>query len=162
MNYLPDILLSILVLALLFITFFIIQERKYREKVKRAFEGREEMSPPDFYAAYFKPEDVSMDIVTRVIRILEQELGEDLSRLSAEDDFTKNLSFFFDNDSMFEVELVLRLEEEFGITITDAEAGDLTWNFTLRNVINLVNDKLSSKTTDSHHPPAESAGDLTR
>jgi hypothetical protein len=71
MHYLLYVVLGTLILALLFVPFFIIQERKYREKINRAFEGREEMSPPDFYAAYFKPEDGSLDIVTRVIRVLE-------------------------------------------------------------------------------------------
>ncbi len=77
-------------------------------------------------------------------KILEDELDADLSRLSVEDDFSQNLSFFWAYDSMADVEIVTRLEEEFRIKITDAEAGR---THTVEDIVNLVWNKLSPAST---------------
>ena len=45
------------------------------------------------------------DVVDDVRKVLELHLNADLSRLHAEDDFSKNLKFFFDRESMVDVEM---------------------------------------------------------
>jgi acyl carrier protein len=65
-----------------------------------------------------------------------------MSRLSAEDDFSKNLNFFWQYDSMADVEIVVRLEKEFDIKITDVEAERTK---TVEDLVNLVWLKLQQR-----------------
>jgi acyl carrier protein len=92
-----------------------------------------------FYQRYFQQRGVPDHIPIRVRRILEQELGVDLSRLAAKDDFTTNLKFFWDLDSLADAAIVRRLEEEFGIAIADEE---LQYTRTVSDIIELVWSKL--------------------
>jgi acyl carrier protein len=85
---------------------------------------------------------VPADVVIEFRRVLEDELGVDLSRLSAEDDFNRNLSSFWEFDSMADVELIIRLEEEFRIKIKDNEAQQAT---TIAEMVNLVWNKLRQR-----------------
>jgi len=100
----------------------LLDSEERRKKIDAAFAGREPLDDRTFYERYFINRGVSADVVGRFRRVLEDELGADLSRLSAEDDFERNLSFFWEFDSMADVELIIRLEKEFGIKIKDAEA----------------------------------------
>ncbi len=62
-----------------------------------------------------------------------------MSRLRAEDDFSKNLSFFWDFDSMANVEIVLAIEEHFQIKIADPEAEN---THTVSELVQLVSSKI--------------------
>ncbi len=75
-------------------------------------------------------------------RILEEEFGVDLSRVSADDDFAQNLSFIADYGSLDAVEVVMRLEEEFRIEISDAEVEHST---SVEGIVNMVWNKLSQR-----------------
>jgi acyl carrier protein len=46
---------------------------------------------------------------------------------------------------MFEEELILLLNEEFDIEITDAETWDLMKSFSVRDIVVLVNKKVEAK-----------------
>ena len=120
----------------------ILGERKRKKKIERTFAGRESLDEQIFYERYFRSRDVPFFIVLKVRKILEDELNADLSRLRAEDDLTRNLSFFFEYDSWASIEIVERLEEEFGIKITDAEAEK---THTIEDIINLVWLKLRQR-----------------
>jgi acyl carrier protein len=74
-------------------------------------------------------------VVSKVRKILEDELYADLSRLAAKDDFSKNLSFFWQFESVANVEIVVRIEEEFEISIADPEAEQTQ---TVEELVNLV------------------------
>jgi len=100
----------------------LLDSEERRKKIQAAFAGREPLDDRTFYERYFINRGISADVVGRFRRDLEDELNADLSRLSAEDDFERNLSFFWEFDSMADVELIIRLEKEFGIKIKDAEA----------------------------------------
>lgn len=104
-------------------------------KIEEAFAGRPHQSPTDFYAAYFKAAGVPKEVVVGVRKVLEEQLDADLSRMVDSDDFSKNLSFFWDFDSMADVEVVCALEQEFKIKITDEEAGN---SQTVREIVELV------------------------
>jgi acyl carrier protein len=69
-------------------------------------------------------------------------LHADLSRLAAEDDFKKNLSFFWQFESVADVEIVVRIEEEFEISITDYEAERTQ---TVEELVNLVWQKVRQR-----------------
>jgi acyl carrier protein len=58
-----------------------------------------------------------------------------MSRLNLDDDFSQNLSFFWDYDSMANVEIICSLEEKFKIKILDKEAEETK---TVNDIVNLV------------------------
>ena len=74
--------------------------------------------------------------------ILQEHLGYDLSRIYKEDDFTTNLALFFELDDMVDVEIVMALEEEFSIKITDDEAKNA---HTIEDIILLAWSKCNAK-----------------
>ena len=106
-----------------------------KKKMEAAFAGRPQLTAEDFYQQFFRAQGVPEEIVIGVRKILEEQLGADLSRLVASDDFSQNIGFFFEYDSMADVEIVCALEEEFSIKITDEEATNAK---TIRDIINLV------------------------
>jgi acyl carrier protein len=137
--YLGQILILLALLALIGIPLSLWEGRKKKRKLEEAFAEREPLAEHAFYEKYFRARGVPADIVLKVQRILGDELNADLSRLSAGDDFSRNLSFFWEYDSMADVEIVMRLEEEFGIKIADAEAERAR---TVEDIVDLVWGKL--------------------
>jgi len=137
--YLGMIIGGFTLLIVLGIPLALWEGRAKRKKMELAFAGREPLSEDSFYERYIQSRGVPANVVVKIRRILEDELNADLSRLSAEDDFSRNLSFFWEYDSLADVEIVMRLEEEFSIKITDAEAGQTR---TVEDIVNLVWRKL--------------------
>ena len=66
-----------------------------------------------------------------------------MSQLSAKDDFSKNLSFSWEYDSFADVEILLRIEDEFGVKISDGEAQNRT--NTVEKIVDLVWKKVQEK-----------------
>ena len=135
---LPVIVIAVFLAVAALISMFR-EKRIVNRKLEEVFSGRERRDPESFYENYFRNQGIPRDLVIRVREVLEDELGYDLSRLSAEDDLTGNLSVFYEHDSLVDVELVMRLEEEFGISIEDKEAEKAK---TIRNIIELVSRKV--------------------
>jgi|ERR1041384_377434 acyl carrier protein len=109
------------------------RERKQKqEKVTQAFAGREPLDAHQLWELYFRQYDVAPKTVAKIREIFSRMLEVDLSRIRDTDDFSKNLAFFWDFDSLVDVELVQELEQQFGITITDAEAEAMT---TLKHIV---------------------------
>lgn len=71
--------------------------------------------------------------------MLQSILDTDIAFLRDSDGFSKSLSFFWDFDSMANVELVQALEERFRIRISDQEAESVK---TVRQLIELVQRKV--------------------
>ena len=117
----------------------IFQSRRVNKKLDAVFAGRPPLDDEHFYDKYFRSHGMPPEIVGKVRRILEEEFDVDLSRLAATDDVARNLSFIVDYGSLDAVEVVIRLEDEFGIAITDTEAAQTT---TVYGIVNLVWDKL--------------------
>ncbi|CAG9185835.1 acyl carrier protein [Cupriavidus pampae] len=115
------------------------QKRKKAQKIDDAFSGRESLTSEAFYERYFLGLGVKTDVVAGIRAILEKQLDADMSRLRAEDAFTQNLSFFWDFDSMANVEIVVALEEHFQIKITDSEAEKTR---TVSELVQLVSRKV--------------------
>jgi len=133
-----SILAGIVVVA--FVVWSVRRESREKGKnVKEAFAGRESLTPEAFYDRYFLGIGVAPEVVFGIRKILEEQLGADMSRLRAEDDFSKNLSFFWDFDSMANVEIVLALEEHFQIKIADPEAEK---THTVSELVQLVSGKV--------------------
>ena len=111
-------------------------------KLETTFKDRVPLTNEEFYDKYYKDKGIPYYIVNGVKQTLETELDADLSRLSAKDDFSKNLSFFWDYDSLADVELVLSLEKLFSIKFDDSEAEKM---HTIDEIIFAVTDKLNQK-----------------
>jgi acyl carrier protein len=119
------------------------ESREKARKIKEAFAGREPLTPEEFHERYFLDLGVAPEIVIGIRRILEEELDADMSCLHSEDDFSRNLGFFWDFDSMADVELIMALEERFQIKITDSEAEKVS---TVSGLVRLVSEKTSGRT----------------
>lgn len=117
------------------------ESRAKERKVQETFAGRESLTPEAFYDRYFLGLGIAPEVVVGIRKILEKQLGADMSRLSVEDDFSNNLSFFWDFDSMADVELVLAIEEHFQIKIADTEAEQ---THTVSELVHLVSNKVGN------------------
>lgn len=74
----------------------------------------------------------------RVIQIIAEQLGTEIDETQPEKSITDDLGA----DSLDSVELVMALEEEFGIEVPDDDAAKLT---TVQAVIDYVNNHLKDK-----------------
>lgn len=134
-----------------------ITKRQLEEKLDEAFHGRDPLTNDQFYEAYFVKQGVPKEIPLAVKRIFEEHFGTDFSRLSDDDDFSKELRFIWDYDSMVDVEIVIALEEEFGIKVSDAEATEMK---TIKAIVKTIWEKTSrqSETLSPHSPTAHATG----
>jgi acyl carrier protein len=111
------------------------ERRQRQRKMEEAFVGRSPLPGAEFYERFFRAQGIPEDIVMGVRRVLEEQLDAELSRLVASDDFSRNIGFFFDFDSMADVEIVCALEETFSINISDEEAANA---HTIQDIVDLV------------------------
>lgn len=111
------------------------------KKVATVFSNREALPIEEFYHHYYSATNIPYSVIAGIIKILEEHLDADMSRLSIDDDFSKNLNFFWDYDSMADVEIICALEKTFDIKILDKEAEETK---TINDIINLV----ARKTTE--------------
>jgi acyl carrier protein len=131
--------LAFLFLLLVFLYSLYFSENRER-KINEVFLGREALDIKSFYEKYYRDSGIDVAVVEGVKAILETNLGADLSQISKEDDFSKNLAFFWDFDSMVDVEIIIELEKYFDIKISDEEAAQKT---TVDSLIRLVHNKLT-------------------
>ncbi len=116
-------------------------EQNRQSTIEAAFDGRQASSPQEFYDKYYKTKNIPAEIVLGVKKILEKHLDVDLSRLKCSDNFLENLSFFWNFDSMANVEIVIALEKSFDIKIEDSEAEKAK---TVDDIIMVVAGKLKT------------------
>lgn len=130
------------VFALLIMGLAYCEKMRRRKLMAQRFAMRERLSGDAFYESYFTGQGISRDVVIGVREVLESILKADLSFLRDSDDFSRNLSFFWDFDSLADVEVVKALEDRFGIRIEDAEAHSTS---TIRQLIELVHVKTTAR-----------------
>ena len=111
-----------------------------QKKLDRLFAGREPLDDQQLWQRYFKQYGVTLETVAKIRHIFSELLEVDFSHIRDTDDFTKELAFFWDFDSLADVQLVQSLEDEFGIAITDAEAKEMK---TLRAIVLTVHAKIT-------------------
>ncbi len=78
------------------------------------------------------------DIATRVKQIITDRLGVDESEITPEAHFANDLAA----DSLDTVELIMEFEKEFGISIPDEEAENIT---TVGEAIKYIEERLAAK-----------------
>ncbi|MDD2760935.1 MAG: hypothetical protein PHH11_11655 [Methylomonas sp.] len=138
MSYLIFIVTAALLIA---VTNYLRYKRRMNQ-IEAVFAGRIPLEPLEFYLRYFKGKGIPFYVVDGICSILEEHLSADLSRLREDDDFSKNLSFFWDFDSMADREIVCALENKFGIKISEEEAEK---THTVADIMDLVNSKLEEQ-----------------
>jgi len=75
-------------------------------------------------------------IFERVQSVVAEQLGVDPSEVTLDAEFVKDLNA----DSLDLVELIMQLEEEFGIEISDEEAANIV---TVRDAINFIEEHIN-------------------
>jgi acyl carrier protein len=126
----------------------LITKRQLEAKLDEAFHGRAPLSGEQFYDAYFAKQGIPKEIPLNVKRIFEEHFGTDFSRLNDDDDFSKELSFIWNYDSMVDVEIVIAIENEFGIKVTDSEATEMK---TIKAIVETIWKKKSQQ-SDTPNP----------
>ena len=134
-------MLGIAVLTLTVIAWLFFEKRRMKREIENIFRDRPSLSDNDFYAAFFQDSGISCEIVSGVREVLAEELNVDVTRMIPNDDFSCNLRFLLDNDSMIDVALIEGLEKRFKITILDKEAENTK---TIHDIIALVHRKTLS------------------
>jgi acyl carrier protein len=120
----------------------LIKQRK--KKIETVFGERQELSERDFYEAYFQDIGIPFFVVKKIRQILEEVLNADLSRLSSKDDFSKNLNFFWEEDSLADVEIFEQIEEEFSIKFYQEDFKTLE-TLKVNDIVNIVRKKVQNK-----------------
>ncbi len=134
-------MLGIAVLTLTVVAWLFFEKRRMKREIENIFRDRPSLSDNDFYAAFFQDSGISCEIVSGVREVLAEELNVDVTRMIPNDDFSCNLRFLLDNDSMIDVALIEGLEKRFKITILDKEAENTK---TIHDIIALVHRKTLS------------------
>lgn len=137
-----NIAIGISCLALTVGLWFFFETRRINREFEFAMHGRDALSAENFYARFYGNSGIPFDTVAIVRQVLEDELQVDVSRFVPTDDFSRNLRFLLDSDSMMDVAIVEGLEKCFGISISDEEA---IVTLTLDNIVNLVHKKTSDR-----------------
>lgn len=126
------------------IPLIIFADWRRKKNLENAFGDRQHLDERDFYEKYFQEKDIPFYVVRRVRKILEDILDADFSKLSAEDDFYKNLNFFWQDDSLAEVEMIEAFEEEFEIKFEQADFDRLE-SFSINDIVELIWRKIRKK-----------------
>ena len=72
-----------------------------------------------------------MSTIDKVKQLIADQLGKDVSEIADDKDLVKDLGA----DSLDAVELIMAIEEEFGVTISDEDGSNVK---TVKDVVNLI------------------------
>ncbi len=117
----------------------ILFERGQRSRVARQMSSRAPLSDEEFGATFFPARWT--EAASRIRRIVGEQLEIDMSRTLPSDRFLDDLRMD-DLDSLASITIVMQIEEEFGIKITDDEAERI---ITIEQLVYCVGCKLDSK-----------------
>jgi acyl carrier protein len=131
----------VFVIVFFVITLLIKKDDKNREaEINKIFEGRNKLTPDEFYEKYYSDKGIPKYIIIDILKLLEAELETDLSRLMPDDDFSKNLRYLFEFDSMADVEIIESIENKFSLNISDTEAESIK---TINDLVFFVNNRVT-------------------
>ena len=75
-----------------------------------------------------------MEVYDKVVALLSEQLGIDKSRITPDSDIVKYLGA----DSLDVVQMLMSMEEEYGITVSEDDAANLK---TVRDIVNILEKK---------------------
>ena len=116
----------------------------------RIFAGRALLSDDEFYQRYFADGSVSKEVAIGIRAAFIEHIPLDMRRLAPNDNFGRELQFVWSYDSLADEELILDVEERFGVSISGAEAKN---TLTMGDLIRLVDSKVKAK----HASPTRSS-----
>ena len=117
-------------------------DKKTKLKLAELLSDRPERSEQDYYDEFYADSDVSVEVVSMIRNIFSEQFGIDLGALDPDDDLSDDYSLIWDLDSLADVEIILAIEEEFGIEISDGEACGMS---SLRSISEIVGSKVDQK-----------------
>lgn len=144
MFYLYIFLALIAGLVIISVPLGILGDNLRNKELEEIFGNRQRLDERDFYERYFESQGIPFYVVKKIREILEEILDADLSRLSAEDDFSKNLNFFWQDDSLADVEIFEKIEEEFDIKFHQSDFENLK-TLTVSDIVNIVWQKIRER-----------------
>ena len=115
--------------------------RTYQRTLEKLFEGRSPQTPQQFHDRYFAAKGIPFFVTSGVVKVLENELQADLSRLAADDDFAGNLAFL--RGKLEHPETMLSLEKVFEVTISESDVHEM--GTTVEDVVLVVWRTLNKK-----------------
>nr|BAM62596.1 acyl carrier protein [uncultured microorganism] len=137
----PTWIIVCLVIIILFAWGYL-SNKNTKRKFDELFFGRPERSDGEYYENFYDGADIPADVVTKVRQIFSEQIGIDLSALEPDDDLSGDYSLIWEMDSMADVEIIIAIETEFDIKITDAEAAEMR---SLHTIFEVVSAKLKDK-----------------
>ncbi len=75
-----------------------------------------------------------MDTMEKVVTLLSEQLGVNKDTINADSDVVKDLGA----DSIDVVQLLMAMEDEFGVTVTEDDAGNLK---TVGDIVSLIDNR---------------------
>ncbi|MDD7186313.1 MAG: acyl carrier protein [Clostridia bacterium] len=75
-----------------------------------------------------------MDTMEKVVTLLSEQLGVDKDKINAGSDVVKDLGA----DSIDVVQLLMAMEDEFGVTVTEDDASNLK---TVEDIVSLIDNR---------------------
>lgn len=75
-----------------------------------------------------------MDTMEKVVTLLSEQLGVDKDTINADSDVVKDLGA----DSIDVVQLLMAMEDEFGVTVTEDDASNLK---TVEDIVSLIDNR---------------------
>ena len=130
----------IITLFLIIMVFVKNDDKKRVAEINKIFKGREVLLPEEFYEKYYNDKSIPKYIVLESLKLLADELDADLSRLVPEDNFSKNLRYLFEFDSMADVAIIEAMESIFSIKISDNEAENIK---TINDLVLFVSNRVN-------------------
>ncbi len=153
----PDWIISTLVfMALMFgLGFLFNPDKKTKAKLNELFLSRPIRTDNDYYEEFFVDSDIPFEVVSKIRAIFSEQFGVDLRALEADDDLSKDYSLIWDLDSLADVEIIMALEADFEIEISDEEAARIR---SIRTISEIVALKIEEKkrANKTLHPTASS------
>jgi acyl carrier protein len=113
-----------------------------QERLDYVFAGRQPLDDLQLWEGCFKQLGVGLEIVVAVRFIFSSVLKADLSRIRDTDDFSRELAFVWDMDSLARAEIMQGIENHFRIRISEAEAETMK---TLKDIVLGIHAKLPSR-----------------
>jgi len=111
-----------------------------KRKLNQLFTGRRAQTEDEFYDRFFPDSGVPRNVVTKIREIFQEHIPFEPTLLEADDDLSGDFKMIWDLDSMADVEIVIALEEQFDIKVTDEEAAAMK---TIRKVVEVVWSKIN-------------------
>jgi acyl carrier protein len=144
MSYIYYVIVLITFVVIISIPLTIIANKKRKREIESVFEKRQELTERDFYETHFQNKGTLCFVVRKIRQILEEVFDADLLRLSSKDDFSKNLNFFWQEDSLADVEIIEQIEEEFNIKFYQADFEHLN-SLTVEQIVDCTWNKVREK-----------------